>query len=356
MRSGKRLKMALAAGFALLASVGVPAGAAGTKAAPSERQVIHYRGEGALQAVLDKAPSHSTVMCQLERPLEVTKSLRITTPLTLKGLKATLPKDLRGTPILLVDAPHVRITEADLQGNYKTIGSGRGRVPLIHVLKGPFQVDGCTFRDASKDGVMITPAADGGDIVGGVVRDIEAFGIGRDAVSIAGGNRGQRVVNVSVENVRLSVGHKRGAVEVSDGTDNITVRNVYAEKAVYAIDIQDHGRGSAPNRNIVIEKVEAVNCKHVVRMANSDRGHANLVLRDLVARRCQLPVELSHTRNVVLDGVRVLERSGAKPAIQISHCHGVVCRNLTIEGLDNAAEAIKTNKVTQLEVETPAAE
>jgi hypothetical protein len=348
--------MALLAAFALVASVGVPADTGEGDAAPSGKQVIHYRGEGDLQAVLDRAPPHATVVCELEHPLEITKTLHIARPLTLKGLKATLPKDLRATPILVVDAPHVRITEADLRGNYKTIGSGRGRVPLIHIRNGPFQVDACTFRGASKDGVMITPAADGGDIVGGVVRDIEAFGIGRDAVSIAGGNRGQRVVNVAVENVRLSMGHKRGAVEVSDGTDNITVRNVYAEKAVYAIDIQDHGRGSAPNRNIVIEKVEAVNCKHVVRMANSARGHANLVLRDLVARRCQLPVELSHTRNVVLDGVRVLEGSGVKPAIQISNCHGVLCRNLTIEGLDNAAQAIKTNKVTQLEVETPAAE
>jgi hypothetical protein len=313
--------------------------------------VIHYRGEGDLQAVLDKAPPYSTVVCELDRHLEVTTPIRITRPLTLKGLKAKLPENLRNTQILWVEAPGVRITGADLRGNYESVGSGRGRVPLIRILKGPFQVDGCTFRDASKDGVMITPGQDSGDLVGGVVRDIEAFGIGRDAVSIAGGNRGQRVVNVSVENVRLRKGHKRGAVEVSDGTDNITVRNVYAEDAVYAIDIQDHGRGSAPNRNIVIEKVEAVNCKHVVRMANSDRGHANLVLRDLVARDCALPVELSHTRNVSLDGLTVVEKSPrSSPPIRISDCHGVLLRGIRVKGIQEGVELIGKSNVSHLQV------
>ena len=37
------------------------------------------------------------------------------------------------------------------------------------------------------------------------------------------------------EFARVSV---KGAVEVSDGTDNITVHHVYAEEAVYAVDVE----------------------------------------------------------------------------------------------------------------------
>ncbi len=97
---------------------------------------------------------------------------------------------------------------------------------------------------------------------------------GRDLVSISGGNRGQRIRNVSVENVRLKKGYLRGAVEVSDGTDNITVRHVYAEQAVYAIDVQDHASARkktaetahpcAPNTNVILEDVLAVDCRHAI--------------------------------------------------------------------------------------------
>jgi hypothetical protein len=62
-------------------------------------------------------------------------------------------------------------------------------------------------------------------------------------VSISGsGGHGRRIRNVLVENVRCYESALRGAVEVSDGTDNITVRKIYAESAVYAIDVHIHSR------------------------------------------------------------------------------------------------------------------
>src|SRR4029078_769201 len=121
--------------------------------------------------------------------------------------------------------------------------------PLVWIQQGDFKVERCSFFDSSKDGVNITPPdGDAGrDIVGGTIRDIKAFRMGRDAVSVSGGNNGLKVRDVTVENVRLEKSYHRGAVEVSDGTNNISVRNVYAQDAVYAIDVQDHGKGSAPN-------------------------------------------------------------------------------------------------------------
>ncbi len=113
---------------------------------------------------------------------------------------------------------------------------------------------------------------------GGLIRDIEAFRMGRDAVSLTGGSKGLKIRDVIVERVSLKRGYERGAVEVSDGASNIFVRDVYARDCLYAIDVQDHRGKSAPNRDIVIKNVTAVRCKHIIRTANSPRGHSGLLI------------------------------------------------------------------------------
>ena len=133
----------------------------------------------------------------------------------------------------MVEAQGVSISDVELHGNYDSV-SQKDRAPLIKIHGGNFRLERCKFFDSSKDRVEVTPKRGGGDVVGGVIRDIEAFRIGRDAVSITSGNRGQRARDVTIENVRLRKGYRRGAVEVSDGTDNITVRNVYAESSKFA--------------------------------------------------------------------------------------------------------------------------
>ena len=58
------------------------------------------------------------------------------------------------------------------------------------------------------------------DLIGGVVRDVVGRGVRRDVVSISGsGGHGRRIRDVLVENVRCYESALRGAVEVSDGTD-----------------------------------------------------------------------------------------------------------------------------------------
>lgn len=171
----------------------------------------------------------------------------------------------------------------------------------------------------------------GTDIVGGIIRDIEAFRIGRDAVSISSGNLALRVRDVTVENVSLRKGYLRGAVEVSDGTDNIRVRGVYAEGCPYAIDVQDHRGRSAANTNIDIEDVTAVNCRHIIRTANSPRGHAKLTLRNFTGKKCEAPVKISNTRDVSIDGLRILGHESQKsPPISIENCQGVNLENVPI--------------------------
>jgi hypothetical protein len=230
---------------------------------------------------------------------------------------------------------------------------------LIYIKRGEFRVERCKFYDGSKDGIMVTPDDGAGDIVGGAIRDIEGFRMGRDLVSLSGGCTGQRIRNVTVENVSLKKGYFRGAVEVSDGSDNVAVRHVYAEEAVYAADVQDHGavqkgkmERSAPNTNVTLEDVTAVGCKHVIRTANNPLGHANLTLRDFTARNCQIPVQISNTTHVRLENLTVINEPAAETSrINLRNCDDVVFRNVTIKGLKEEVNAVRAEGSTNVKIE-----
>jgi len=309
-------------------------------------------GEADFQALLDKAPEGAVVVCQQAQPLVVTKSLLIGKRMTLRGLKANLPEKLGNTPILIVDAAGVTLLDIEMHGNYDSVDQ-KVRAPFIHIKRGGFVIERCKFYDGSKDGLMVTPDDGAGDIVGGAIRNIEAFRMGRDAVSLSGGNTGQRLRDLTVENVSLKRGYERGAVEVSDGTDNIVVRHVYAENAVYAIDVQDHGgKRCAPNTNVTIEDVKAVGCKHVIRTANSPRKHANLTLRDFTATNCQAPVQISNTAHVRVENLSIIDEPAAgKPRITLRNCDDVVLRNVTVKGLKEGVEAVETSASTAVRIE-----
>ena len=311
-----------------------------------------------LQALLDNAPDGAVVLCEQTEPLTVSNTLTITKPIILRGLKARLPDKLGGTVLLVVAAKGVTLADLELHGNYDSVPQ-KSRAPLLHIKAGDFRVERCKFFDGSKDGVMVTPDDGTGDIVGGVVRDIEGTRMGRDVVSLSGGCGGLRIRNVTVEHVRLKKGYYRGAVEVSDGTDNIIVRHVYAQDAVYAIDVQDHGARqpgksapSAPNTHVTLEDVTAVNCKHVIRTANHDLGHSHLTLRDFVGRDCQEPVLISNTRHVRIENLALTNAPAArKPRITLRNCQDVELRNVTIAGLQEGQEAVITPKSTDVRIE-----
>lgn len=338
--------------WGMILGIGLSAG--GCSAASATVKFV----EGDLQAVLDSALQGAIVACEQSQPLIVGKSLRIIRPVTLRGLKAGLPEKLGDTVLLTVESEGVTLTDLELHGNYDSVDQDH-RAPLIHIKAGKFRVERCRFFDASKDGIMITPDDGAGDLVGGIVRNIEAVRMGRDVVSISGGNGGQRIRNMTVEKVRLAKGYFRGAVEVSDGTDNIAIRHVYAEDAVYAIDVQDHGARiegkpapCAPNTNIVFEDITAVNCKHLIRTANHDLGHAGLSLRDLRATNCREPVLITNTKQVRLQNLTIInEPELKKPPIAIRNCNEVKLRDVTITGLREGTAPIDGRNTNNLKVE-----
>jgi hypothetical protein len=284
-----------------------------------------------LQKIIDAAPSNAVVQCDPNRTVTLSAPVMIRKPLTLVGLHAQLPEKLGNTSLVIVESKGVTVSDFELKGNADSVAQ-KDRAPLLIIRAGDFRVERGHFLNSSKDGVMIDADEASEDIVGGVVRDIVGRGVVRDTVSISGSNgNGRKIRNVLVDNVRCYDSRLRGAVEVSDGTDNITVRKVYVESSIYGLDVQDHNKPGQSNRNVLIEDVFALRCKHIIRTANSRKGHANLTVRNITGQQCIIPVQISHTANVHLSDVRVLDQDSGKPPIQISDCHGIVVRDVVVE-------------------------
>lgn len=293
--------------------------------------------EGDLQAVIDAAAPHTLILCDRTRPMVLSTPIVIRKPLHLKGLNAMLPDSLGKTALLEVRAKGVVLSDFELHGNASTV-SQQERAPLLEIFEGDFTVERAHFTNSSKEGISIDAASK--NLIGGVVRDVTGRNIMRDLVSINGGYEGATAGNILVENVRLYTSELRGAVEVSNGTDNITVRKVYAENCVYAVDVQDHLNPYQVNRNVLLEDIYAVNSKHAVRTANMDLGHSNLTIKDVIAENCTHPIQLSHTSNVLLQGVRVLNHPSGNALIDIEHCDGLILRDVFIRGSTHEGTAL----------------
>ena len=300
-------------------------------------------GERDLQQVIAAAPANAVVVCDPNRQLTLATPVVIDKPLTLRGLCAKLPEKLGKTSLLVVKAKGVTITEFNLTGNVDSVPQSE-RAPLIVIAAGDFRVENGKLSESSKDGIMVDGGymgAEAGDLVGGVIRDVVGRKIARDVVSISGsGGTGQKVRNVLVDNIRGHASSHRGCIEVSDGAENITVRKVYAEDSVYAVDIQDHGEAGQVDRHVVIEDVFAVRCKHAVRTANKPLGHAHVTLRDVTSRECESPLRLTNIDNLTVSGVRVIDPKGDGPAVSAKNCGGLVLRDVAVENATTPGPAV----------------
>ena len=292
-------------------------------------QLIYQAGRD-LQQVIDAAPPYSIVICDLNQQMMISSPVAIGKPLTLRGINARLPEQLGKTPILEIKSENVTITDFVLHGNGDTVAQNV-RASLIEIYASNFRVERGLFENSSKDGVVVSPLPGASDIVGGVIRDIVGRGVVRDVVSLSGtsGNRNLKVRNVLIENIRGYDSRLRGVVEVSNGTDHITVRKVYAENCIYAIDLQDHNKQEI-NRNIIINDVYALNCRYAIRTANQPFGHANVTMTSITAEQCQHSLQISNTDRVTLQDIRIIDNREHEAAMTIKNCNGLTIRDAII--------------------------
>lgn len=300
----------------------------------SSKQAIRIDA-GALREAVNDAPPYSVLVADRNRQVEVTETTRIEKPLTLVGLNMRLKPGLAKTPILEVLSENVHIRDFTLEGNGDSVEQP-DRAPLIVVRRGRFVIENGRTDNSAKDGVMITPVAEFGDIEHGVIRNLTARDTIRDIVSIGGrGNEGLFVRHLVVENIRSYGSRLRGPVEVSDGSEHITVRDVYAESSFYGVDVQDHGRAGMINRQILIDGVQVKDCVTAIRTANRDFGHNGLTIRNVTGTEFResdrwRPLHVRNTSNVVIENVRIQGGPQSAPWVVVENSDNLTLRNVTL--------------------------
>lgn len=298
-----------------------------------------------LQAAVDRAAPFSLLLADRNRPVEVSETVRIDKPLTLVGLHMRLAPGLAKTPILEILSEHVRIRDFALIGNGDSV-TQEDRAPLIVVRRGRFVIEDGQTDNSAKDGVMITPSSEFGDIEHGVIRNVTGRDTIRDIVSIGGrGNEGLYVRHLVVENIRSYGSRLRGPVEVSDGSEHITVRDIYAESSFYGVDVQDHSQEGMINRHILIDGVQVKDCVTAIRTANRDFGHDGLTIRNVSGQDFRAddrwrPVHVRNTTNVLIENVRISGGPTSGPWLVVENSDNVAIRNVTLADASQEGPAV----------------
>lgn len=303
-------------------------------------KILSYT-EGDLQDFVDQAPPYSVILCNRNRELVLSSPVVVRKPLELRGLKAKLPPKLGKTPLVIVDSDNVTLSGFNLHGNAGTVDRSK-RSALIEVRGSQFVIQNGELHDSTKDGVMISPGGRNPRIIsGGVVRNIAGSNIDRDLVSISATHAGTLPVeHLLVENIRCHGSPLRGAVEVSNGSRYITVRKVFAENCVYAVDVQDHNEPAQINHDVLIEDVHAKKCQYVVRFLQHPFGHHDITLRDLTAVQCSQPLVLANADRLTVSNVRINGFEGDCP-LTITNCDGVFLRDVMLSKVKSKSRAIQ---------------
>jgi hypothetical protein len=301
---------------------------------PLIQYISEYNGD--LQQLIDEAPDHAVLVFVPDQEYPLEQTITIDKPLTIKGLSAKVPA---GLPIHAISVQHegVTIDQMRLTGNARTVDVNE-RKALLSVQKGHFLIENSSFLNSSKDGIEVSNP-DKKPIEHGIIRNIIGRGNLRDLVSINGENDG-RIHHLLIEHIRCYNHPYRGAVEVSDGTENITVRMVFADSCLYAIDVQDHGYPDVVNHEILIEGIIARNCMHAIRTANSDIGHARHIFRDITAIDCQQPLRLSNINNLYMDNVTISGQTEDSKTFAVTNCRHVTISNVLFQDIRSSNPAL----------------
>lgn len=309
-------------------------------------ETIYVNGRD-VQKVIDQAPAYSTIVGDdRERMIRNGETIVIDKPLRLTNFRGRLAPGTRDTRILQVDAKHVMIDNFRLYGNYGTVSLGDRR-SLLRVRAGHFLIENGQVFDSMKHGIVVRSMD--GDTEHGIIRNIVSHNIRRDAISLTGyGDLGFFNRNILIENITAYRSKDRGAVEISDGNENITIRNVYADSCRYGVEIQDHGREGQVNIGIVIEGVDVANTMSAVNFNLSDYGHGNITLRDISGEswpprsddrfQDRSPIDIRNVRNVIVENIHI-SKNNSQPVISIQDSEGLMIRNVFIENQGDTENA-----------------
>lgn len=311
------------------------------QAQPNNRdfaETIYVNGAD-VQQVIDQAPAYSTIVGDdVERLIETGETIIIDKPLRLTNFRGRLAPGATDTRILQIESEHVMVDNFRLYGNRETIEYS-DRTSLLRILKGHFLVENGQLFDSMKHGIVVRSMD--GDTEHGIIRNIVTRNIRRDGVSLTGyGDLGFFNRNILIENITAYGSNDRGAVEISDGNEQITVRNIYADSCRYGVEVQDHEREGQVNTDVLIEGVHVTNTASAVNLNISDYGHRNITIRDISGDNWpeqskdrfsnRSPIDVRNVKNLILENVH-MNGNYDKAAISIRDSDGIIVRNVFIE-------------------------
>ncbi|KAJ8906831.1 hypothetical protein NDN08_003317 [Rhodosorus marinus] len=270
----------------------------------------------------------------------VSKPIKVLVPMTIRKLRVVL-RSSEGIPMIKILARSVTMTEFELIGNNKMV-AGTAREALVQVFKSAFHIARGTFRNSTKDGVQVRSIAGAPPITGGVLRDLVGRHNHRDLVSLTTLDGGKSLTrNIVVENIRAYGSRDRGAVEISDGVEDIFVRSVYAENCYYAVSIQDHGVSELETiRRVFVSNVVAVRSHFAVVSQVESIRHGDVSISRVIAKNCEQALELKNLDWVRVDDVRVIAASTTGYPVEIKNCKDLKIRDVSFVGGGQARGAI----------------
>mmetsp|Transcript_23156 Transcript_23156/g.92535 ORF Transcript_23156/g.92535 Transcript_23156/m.92535 type:complete len:416 (-) Transcript_23156:289-1536(-) len=303
-----------------------------------------------LKDQIENAEAYSEVIGDGRCVWHESKPILVLKPMTIRTIRVVL-NSTNPVPLLRIFAKSVTITDFELVGNNMVISDSRMEA-LMQVFRGGFHIARGTFRNSTMDGVTVRSIYGGPPITGGVLRDLIGTGNNRDLVSLSTGNGGQATTkNIVVENIRAYGSRDRGAVEISDGVEDIFVRNVYAIDCYCAVSIQNRGRSELQTiRRVFVSNVIAVGSDFAIVSRVESIRHGDVSISRVIAKNCRKALELQNLDWVRVDDVRVIAPKTTGYALEIVNCKHLKIRDVSFVGGAEARGAIMVAESTDVRI------
>ncbi|KAJ8903138.1 hypothetical protein NDN08_004250 [Rhodosorus marinus] len=335
-----------------------------------ERIVLNCRKD--LKSQIEDAENGSEILapsggCEfvLHKHVNVTRD-----DITIRGLRARV-RDGYPEPILNVTGDRFVMTDFELTGNADSILDGL-RETLVYLHGNDFDIRRGKVSLASRDAIGIQPVwfSPNKRIDRGRVSDIVGYRNSRETVSLGNfplldfdtgdyGTEEERktvyVSNVHLENIRAYGSELKGALEVSDGVEDIVVKNIYAEDCRYGIAIQDHGVSEYESNNRVsVSNLIVFDSDFAVLSQTNPIPHSDISFKRVLATDCTRGLRMRHIARLRMDDVRVLESGGyflvqrGRSLNEFEDCPSLRIRDLLISGGGAQAVAIQQSSGVSL--------
>mmetsp|Transcript_22252 Transcript_22252/g.89831 ORF Transcript_22252/g.89831 Transcript_22252/m.89831 type:complete len:410 (-) Transcript_22252:269-1498(-) len=259
-------------------------------------------------------------------------------------------------------ADGVTIENLNAVGNLGTVDPSE-RAALLEIKGSNFLIDGANFYNSSRDGIecRANNTEQAVPVRNGIIRNIYGNGNRSDTVKISTGNLGlTKTYNITVENVvaencpitasngNTSGTAQYGAVEVTDGSQEITVKNVQAYNCRYGMVIQDHGNPDQVNHNIWASNISAEDSVYAVVTELNDFGHSNVTVANVTATRVQNPVYMFYLTNVTFSDVTIVNSTTTSSTVALDNVNNFSLEKVRVKGGSPASAVVSVKGSTNV--------